>query len=95
MRRFRFLPLLMMVCALLILGRVPIFQWLGHQLILDEPPFKADAIFVLAGDVSGERVMKAVELYKGGWAPKIFVSSSGFYFDVTEGELAIVFLEIA
>lgn len=32
--------------------------------------------------------MKAVELYQASWAPKIFVSSAGSFFDVAEGQLA-------
>ena len=88
MRRFRLLLICLLLWALAWFGRAIILSSLGHQLILEESPFKADAIVVLAGDVSGERVMKAVELYQAAWAPKIFVSSAGSFFDVTEGQLA-------
>ena len=88
MRRFRFLALLVLLCVLAFFGRAGIVSWFGHQLILEEAPFNADAIVVLAGDVTGERVMKAAELFRASWAPKIFVSSAGSFFDQTEGELA-------
>ena len=35
---------------------------LGHALIQQDQPFEADAIVLLAGDVVGERITKAVEL---------------------------------
>ena len=64
-------------------------SWLGHSLIAQDQPFKADAIAVLAGDSLGERIGRAVELAREQWAPIILVSSSGKVFDSVEGELAI------
>ena len=64
-------------------------SWLGHSLIAQDQPFKADAIAVLAGDSLGERIGRAVELAREQWAPIILVSSSGKAFDSVEGELAI------
>lgn len=64
-------------------------SWLGHSLIAQDQPFKADAIAVLAGDSQGERIGRAVELVREQWAPIVIVSSSGKAFDTSEGELAI------
>ncbi len=64
-------------------------SWLGHSLIAQEQPFKADAIAVLAGDSQGERIGRAVELVREQWAPIVLVSSTGKLFDTSEGDLAI------
>ena len=45
---------------------------LGPWLVLEDPLQKADAIVVLGGTMY-ERQMEAVDLYKEGWAPRIFV----------------------
>jgi uncharacterized SAM-binding protein YcdF (DUF218 family) len=63
--------------------------FLGEALISDEQPFKADAIVVLAGDGTGERISRAVELVRQQWAPVIVVSSPGMVFEGPEGELGI------
>ena len=89
MRRFRLLLFLIFLAGLAWFGQASLLRWLGHSLILKEAPIHSDAIVVLAGDVAGERISKAAELFKQGWAPKIIVSSAGSFFDVTEGELAV------
>jgi len=68
-------------------------RWLGEQLVYSEPPCKADVIVVLAGDWWGNRVLKAGELTRQGWAPKALVSGAGTLYGVNEGDLAIEFAE--
>jgi uncharacterized SAM-binding protein YcdF (DUF218 family)/glycosyltransferase involved in cell wall biosynthesis len=69
--------------------------WSAAPLKLSAPPVKADAIVVFAGGVgeSGragggyqERVKKAIDLYKAGYAPYL-VLSSGFVYSFREAEI--------
>ena len=64
---------------------------LGHALVYSESPCKADVILVLAGDYTGDRVLKAAQLQKEGWAPKVMISGAGFAYGFNEGELALRF----
>jgi uncharacterized SAM-binding protein YcdF (DUF218 family) len=64
-------------------------RWLGESLTHSEPPCKADMVVVLAGDWWGNRVLKAGELLRAGWAPKVLVSGAGALYGVNEGDLAI------
>jgi uncharacterized SAM-binding protein YcdF (DUF218 family) len=48
------------------------FPRLGAWLVVADPLEKADAIVVLGGTMY-ERPMEAVELYKEGWAPRIYL----------------------
>ena len=48
------------------------FPRLGAWLVVADPLQKADAIVVLGGTMY-ERPMEAVELYKEGWAPRIYL----------------------
>jgi len=66
-----------------------LLSWLGNSLILNQQPCKADIIVVLAGDFWGNRVLKAAELERDGWAPKVLVSGAGSIYGINEGELAI------
>lgn len=49
----------------------------GHVLQLDQTPEKADAIVILLGDNSPERVLRAFQLYRQGFAT-LLVFTSGF-----------------
>lgn len=66
-------------------------RWMGEYLIYSQPPCKADAIVVLAGDVFGKRIEKAGDLQREGWAPKILMSGAGDIYGINEGVLAIQF----
>ena len=68
--------------------------WLAEPLKASAPPQRVDAIVVFAGGVgeSGkagggaqERLKKAVELYREGWAPYL-VLSSGYVYSFREAE---------
>ena len=67
-------------------------RWLGEYLTYTEPPCKADMIVVLAGDWWGNRAIKAAELVREGWAPKVLVSGAGTVYGTNEGDLALRFL---
>jgi uncharacterized SAM-binding protein YcdF (DUF218 family) len=58
-------------------------MWLplaGSALCVSDPPVKADAAVVLAGDFTGERVRKAAALAKAGYVPKVLVSGPNTLF---------------
>jgi len=69
--------------GLLIIFYSPLFWFMGEQLIVRDSPKKSDAIVVFSGDgeVSYQnlsyqnRALDAIELYKEGYADKIFLSS--------------------
>jgi len=84
------LLLALAVCLVLVVALHPFWlPALGHLLVSHEPPRKADLILVLAGDWLGNRIVKAGQLAREGYAPKVLVSSPGFLYGVREGDLAI------
>ncbi len=77
------------------LFHTPLAWKLAEPLRIEQAPVAADAIVVFAGGVgeSGqagqgyeERVLKAVELYKAGWAKQI-IFSSGYIYTVQEPKI--------
>ncbi|MBI4342347.1 MAG: YdcF family protein [Candidatus Omnitrophica bacterium] len=78
-----------------LLFQSPFVWWLAEPLRLSQSPQPADAIVVLAGGVgeSGkagggyqERIKRAVDLYRTGYAPRLIVSS-GYTFVFREAEV--------
>ncbi len=63
----------------------------GGYLVKAEPPQKADAALVLAGDSYGNRVLKGAELAREGYVPKVLVSGPSGNYGFHESELAIPF----
>jgi uncharacterized SAM-binding protein YcdF (DUF218 family) len=68
----RFLRRAALVLAPLVIIAAFTLRGLGSWLVVEDPLEKADAIVVLGGTMY-ERQMEAVDLYKEGWAPKIYV----------------------
>ncbi|MGB9606104.1 MAG: YdcF family protein [Bryobacteraceae bacterium] len=67
--------------------------WLGlasRCLVHADQPFRADLAVVLAGGWQGNRILKAAELVRQGWAPRVLVSGT-FLYDRAESDLAIDF----
>lgn len=54
--------------------RFYILAFLGKALVENDGPQKAQAIVVLGGDETGERIIKAAELAHAGYAPLVLVS---------------------
>jgi uncharacterized SAM-binding protein YcdF (DUF218 family)/glycosyltransferase involved in cell wall biosynthesis len=84
-----------LAAAYLLLFYTPLVWWSAAPLTLSSPPAKADAIVVFAGGVgeSGqagggyqERVKQALDLYKGGYA-RYLVLSSGYVYSFREAEV--------
>lgn len=80
--------------AYLLVFQTNLVWWVAEPLRLSAPPQPADAVVVFAGGVgeSGragggaqERLKQAVDLYKGGYAPSL-VLSSGFVYSFKEAE---------
>lgn len=93
MKRFvRFaLPGLAVLLLLAFLFRAPILTGLALYLDRSGPPQKADAIFVFAGDASGNRILKGAELAREGFAPTVVVSGPDDNYGYYECDLAIPF----
>lgn len=94
LRQSLFRKILLAALALLVLCAifyVPIFTAAGSFLVRASEPEKADAIFVFAGDGMGNRITKAAELVREGYAPVAIVSGPQAYYGVYESDLAISF----
>ena len=63
----------------------------GKALIHDDGPGKADIAVVLAGDIYGQRIVKAGELVRSGFVPAVLVSGPGPLYGRYESDLAIAF----
>ena len=63
--------------------------WAGEFLVQGEAPVKADAIVVLAGDGNGYRIQAGAELARQGFAPKVLVDGSDWFYGICECEAAI------
>ncbi|HVX67454.1 MAG TPA: YdcF family protein [Bryobacteraceae bacterium] len=63
----------------------------GRFLVTAQEPAKAEMIVVLAGDDHGNRILKAAELVRQGFAPKILVDGPYCCYGNVESDLAIAF----
>ena len=86
--------------SILVLAVVAVLLWathawwmaaLGCALVHDDGPAKADMAVVLAGDYSGNRMVRAAELVKQGYVPKVLVSGPDMLYGFYECDLAIPF----
>jgi uncharacterized SAM-binding protein YcdF (DUF218 family) len=69
----------------------PLLRRLGSLYVQDGPPVAADMIVVLAGDGSGDRILKGAELARQGFAPTVLADSSELTYGRTESDLAAGF----
>lgn len=74
-----------------VLFHTAILTALGSYLVKDSPPQKADVAFVLAGDASGNRILKASELVRQGYVPVAVISGPEGNYGFYECDLAIPF----
>jgi uncharacterized SAM-binding protein YcdF (DUF218 family) len=88
---FKLVFAFLVIVALLYFGRVLWLPIFGHLLIHNDGPAKADIVVVLAGDFWGNRITKAAELVRAGYAPAILVSGPAGMYGVHECDLAIPF----
>jgi uncharacterized SAM-binding protein YcdF (DUF218 family) len=85
-----FLILLITVLALYA-GRLTWLPLLGEHLVNSQTPEAAEIVVVLAGDIRGDRVLRAVELVKQGHAPRILVDGAMDIYSTGEAEAATAF----
>lgn len=69
----------------------PLLRAAGSVLVSEGPPAAADMIVVMAGDNTGNRILKAAELARQGFAPVVLVNNSGFTYGYPESDLAVNF----
>ncbi len=94
--RFRGLIRFLVILLLLLIlwfARSVWLPWFGTHLVRAGSPEKVDMIVVLAGDSGGNRILKAAELVKGGYAPAALVSGPGGMYDRHECDFEIEFAE--
>jgi len=75
----------------LFLAREPLLGAVGSYLVQAGPPEKADIALVLAGDGRGLRILKAAQLTREGFVPKVLVSGPDGIYALHECDLAIPF----
>ncbi len=93
---FRIALLTALACLLLAaVFHTAILAALGGYLVSAGPPSQADIAVVLAGDSSGNRIVKAGDLVRAGYAPRALVSGPYGYYGFHESDLAIPFAEKA
>ena len=73
--------------------REPLLERAGTYLDAGAPPQRADAILVLAGGKSGERILKAGELVRQGYASVAYVSGPRTFYDMSECAASIPYAE--
>jgi len=91
LRLFRSRNFLILVALLFLLfASYPVwFRWLGQSLVEEQPPVKADAALVLAGDYTCGRILEAGRLLREGYVPRVFVSGGQPAYELPEPDLAI------
>ena len=87
----KFLLGLAAAALILYLAREPLLGALGSYLVKAQDPQKADMVLVLAGDGAGNRILKAAQLVRDGYAPKVLVSGPGGMYGQHECDLEIPF----
>ena len=87
--RLKVIVAFLALLVVLFLARAVWLTALGWALVYDEGPAKADIAVVLAGDHWGHRLVRATELVKQGYVPRILVSGPPGIYGTNEGEVAI------
>jgi uncharacterized SAM-binding protein YcdF (DUF218 family) len=91
-RRRRGALLLAVLAALLALGLAfwrPFLVFLADYPDIGQAPARADAVVVLAGGWQGERILKAGDLVRAGYAPYALVSGPSSWYGIPECEGAM------
>lgn len=89
-----FLKFIVCIAIVLVLAVATHSWWLAalaRMLVRDEGPARADIAVVLAGDFYGHRVVRAAELVKQGYVPKVLVSGPNMLYGFYECDLEIPF----
>jgi uncharacterized SAM-binding protein YcdF (DUF218 family) len=65
------------VCAVVSVASILCFRWLNDYLVVAKPLEHADAIVLMAGDNSRDRLPAVADLFKKGVAPTILLTNDG------------------
>lgn len=82
---------LILACAAAYSARESILSSMGHFLVLADAPVPADIVIVLAGDFSGNRILKGGDLVRQGLAGIALVSGPPGLYGHNEADLAVDF----
>lgn len=74
---------------ILFAARMPVMTAMGSYLVRAEAPRKAELAVVLAGGANGQRILRAGQLVKDGYAPIVLVSGPDGVYGLHECDLAI------
>lgn len=87
----RILAVVLILIVVCIVFSTAILTAAGRFFIESDEPHKTDALIVLAGGHSGDRVMKACELVRAGYVSKAWVSGPNIFYGQSEASFAIDF----
>jgi uncharacterized SAM-binding protein YcdF (DUF218 family) len=79
----------LLLCLVAFLTRTTWLEAMGQFLVDTQPPEHADIIVVLGGDWYGNRILKAAQLAKDGYAPHVLVSGGDYIYGHHEADYAI------
>ena len=85
----RFLIAAVLLALLLLVTHALWLSALGRYLVDSDAPAPADAVVVLAGDLTGKRLVSGANLVARGLAPKVLVSGPNGLFGAYESDFAI------
>jgi uncharacterized SAM-binding protein YcdF (DUF218 family) len=88
-RRLQLTIALLALAVVLFFARDAWLRALGRALVYDEGPAKADVAVVLGGDYWGNRLVRAAELVKQGYVPRVLVSGPPGFYGLNESDVAI------
>lgn len=89
--RGRFLIASVLLILLLLVTHALWLSALARYLVDADAPAPADVVVVLAGDLTGKRLLTGANLVKQGLAPKVLVSGPVGLFGAYESDYAIAF----
>jgi uncharacterized SAM-binding protein YcdF (DUF218 family) len=95
MKRWFVVSAVALLCAAILIAvfSQKILWAMGAVLVNSQAPEKADMVVVLAGDASGHRLRKGIELVMDGYAPKIMLSGPFMIYGVRESLRAAAYAE--
>jgi uncharacterized SAM-binding protein YcdF (DUF218 family) len=85
-----FLLSLALLLIIAVVTRSLWLPWFGRFLVHVDPPEKADIAVVLGGDVYGLRILRAAQLVRDGYVPKVLVSGPPLL-DIHECDFTIAY----
>ncbi|MBF0316665.1 MAG: YdcF family protein [Nitrospirae bacterium] len=71
----------------------PVLNYMANQLVYKDDVKPCDAIVVLTGDYTGERLMTAIDLFKKGYGKNIVFWGGPIYWKITIAELYLRLLQ--